>query len=118
MPSVKVTSAPLAQEGKDLLPQLGALDIASASNTKLAHMFCTSPIIYQFGWSKVVRISEDLVIKGGGCMTRGEAQTQKLAKDLGFRVPTVHRVFAHIFPDYGDQDEECWLIVILCQERL
>ncbi|KAM0208278.1 hypothetical protein ACHAQD_011700 [Fusarium lateritium] len=109
---VEKAHEPSPLEGKDLPPQLGAFDIASASNTELAHMFCTSPIIYEFGRSKVVKISADLVIKGGGCTTRGEAETQKLAKDLGFRVPTVHRVFSHIFPDYGYQNEECWLIVM------
>jgi serine/threonine protein kinase len=112
MHSAEETSPPSAQEGKYLPPQLGAFDIASASNTELANMFCTSPIIYECGRSKVVKISEDLAIKGGGCTTRGEAQAQKLAKDLGFRVPTVHRVFSHIFPDYGYQDEECWLVVM------
>jgi hypothetical protein len=112
MHSVEETSAPSAQGGKDLPPQLVAFDIASASNTELAYMFCTSPIIYQFGRSKVVKISEDLAIKGGGCTTRCEAQAQKLAKDQCFRVPTVHRVFSHIFLDHGYQDEECWLIVM------
>ncbi|KAM0233523.1 hypothetical protein ACHAP5_010398 [Fusarium lateritium] len=109
---VEEAHAPSPVEGKDLPPQPDAFDITSASNTELAHMFCTSPIIYGFGRSKVVKISADLVIKGGGCTTRGEAGTQKPAKDLGFRVPIVHRVFSHIFPDYGDQDEECWLIVM------
>lgn len=57
--------------------------------------------------------SKDLVIKSGGCTTCGEAEAQKLAKDLGFRLPTVHRVLPHTFLGYGDEDEECLLILIV-----
>jgi hypothetical protein len=60
-----------------------------------------------------VKLLKDLVIKGGGCTTYGEAEAQKLAKDLGFRVPTVDRVLPHTFLGYRDQDEVSWLIIMV-----
>lgn len=75
-------------------------------------MYCTGPVLYEFGDNKVVRLSKDLVIKGGDRMTRGEAETQILAASLGFRVPTVHRVFRHTVPNIKGKSQDCWLMVM------
>ncbi|KAK3942943.1 kinase-like domain-containing protein [Diplogelasinospora grovesii] len=82
------------------------------SDDELARIFCTGPVLYEFGSSKVVRLSDDLVIKGGLGMTRGEAETQKFASTLGIRVPAVRRVFRATLPNIYGQDRECWLMVM------
>lgn len=112
MHSLEEASTPLSQREK--IPQipLSSSDIYSVSNDELVHIFCTGPVLYQFGSNKVVQLSEDLIIKGGACITRGEAETQILATNLGFRVPTVHRVFRHTLPNIQGQSRECWLMVM------
>ena len=88
------------------------MDISLISDHELTRLFCTGPVLYEFGSSKVVRLSEDLVIKGGACMTRGEVETQKMAANLGFRVPAVRRVFQATLRDTQYPDETCWLMVV------
>lgn len=112
MHSRKEGSAPSVQREKSPPTHPSSSDISSVSDDELVRIFCTGPVLYQFGANKVVQLSGDLVIKGGPCMTRGEAETQILAANLGFRVPTVHRVFRHTLPDIEFQSEECWLMVM------
>ncbi|CAJ2502758.1 Uu.00g101520.m01.CDS01 [Anthostomella pinea] len=71
----------------------GSADLASVTDDHLMRLFQTAPIIYNINVSKVVRISEHLVLKGGACLTQWEAENQKFAASQGFPVPTVHRMF-------------------------
>ncbi|KFH41437.1 hypothetical protein ACRE_078620 [Hapsidospora chrysogenum ATCC 11550] len=107
-------SAPSVQREKSPPTHPRSTDISSVSNDELVRIFCSGPVLYEFGDTKVVRLSEELVIKGGPCMTRGEAETQILAANLGFRVPNVHRVFRHTLPDidFPGRSQECWLMIM------
>ncbi|KAK6079037.1 C6 zinc finger domain protein [Seiridium cupressi] len=90
----------------------GQVNLDSLSNEDLVLLYSTSPAIYEFGDNRVVRISDDLVLKGGSCVTPGEPETQLFAASIGLPVPTVHRVFSRPREDALIPDEQGWYIVM------
>ncbi|KAF3808454.1 hypothetical protein GCG54_00006312 [Colletotrichum gloeosporioides] len=97
---------------EDRLHPLDGGELDSVSDDELGRLFWTAPILYQAHGNKVVRISQSLVLKGGGTVSQGEGETQRFAAVCGFPVPTVHRVFSLIgvYPNWPE--EESWFIVM------
>ncbi|TPX12170.1 uncharacterized protein E0L32_007056 [Thyridium curvatum] len=88
-------------------------DASSISKDELILIFRTGPVIYEYGGSKVVRVSDTLVLKAGRGMTPGEAKTQEFAYEQGVRVPQVHRILKAPLPvGYEDSEEDCWLMLM------
>ncbi|KAJ5195821.1 Aminoglycoside phosphotransferase [Penicillium cf. viridicatum] len=98
-------------------------DINSITNETLATLLTSAPIIHQLGGTTVVRLSEDLVMKGGGSVLASEAEMLNLiASRTSIRVPRVHRSFqveddtqyfgtaGYILMDFiqGQPLDECW----------
>lgn len=91
---------------------LNASEITKLSDEELVRLFFTGPVIYSVdGPRTVVRISETLVIKGGRCVSRGEAETQRYARELGLPVPAVHHVFSSTVM-YDRDSRNIWFIVM------
>ncbi|KAF0317363.1 C6 zinc finger domain protein [Colletotrichum asianum] len=91
---------------------LDGVELDSVSDEELGRLFRTAPILYQAGSNKIVRISQSLVLKGDGTVSKGEGETQRFAAVHGFPVPTVHRVFSlfGLYPDWPE--EQSWFIVM------
>lgn len=91
---------------------LNALEITKVSDEELVRLFFAGPVIYSVdGPRTVVRLSETLVIKGGLCVSQGEAETQRYAHELGLPVPAVHHVFSSTVM-YEGYSEHIWFIVM------
>ncbi|KAE8350088.1 kinase-like domain-containing protein [Aspergillus coremiiformis] len=75
-------------------------DISQVSNETLTALFDTTPALHSFGGTRIVRVSQTLILKGGTSTRPCEANILKLVSEAGERegsqtipVPTVHRVF-------------------------
>ncbi|KAK1988655.1 kinase-like domain-containing protein [Colletotrichum cereale] len=97
--------------GDDHYP-LDGTKLASVSNEELGRLLDTAPVLYQAGSNKIVRISKDLILKGGGTVSQGEAETQRFAATHGIQVPTVHRVFSLIGVYQNWPEEVTWFVVM------
>ena len=74
-------------------------DLKSVSDEALITLFHTAPVIHQLGSIRIVRISKDLVIKGGEDIRASEAATMDYASAMtDVLLPKVHRV-VHRDPD-------------------
>lgn len=92
---------------------LDGTSLVEVSNEELVRIYSTGPIIYQIGdSSKVVRLSHDLVLKGGASISLGEAETQRLAAAQGFPVPSIYRIFCARLPDSKWSDRDIWFLVM------
>ena len=91
----------------DQINHLNTVDLSPLSDREIVQIFLTGPILYQYGSSKVVRLSDDLLIKDGA---PGEASTAQFAATLGIHVPTVRRVIRTTLPH--STNREHWLIVM------
>ncbi|KAJ0161645.1 hypothetical protein CTA2_5864 [Colletotrichum tanaceti] len=91
---------------------LAGVELDSVSDEELGRLFNTAPVLYQAGSNKIVQISKDLIMKGAGTVSPGEAETQRFAAAQGLKVPSVHRVFSLIgmYPDWPE--EATWFIVM------
>ena len=98
-------------------------DINVISDEALISAFNTGSVIYHEGGNKIVRISQNLVIKGGFSVLPSEAANMRFAtQTLNLPVPKVRRVFnikasediwgttCYIMMDYvkGTSVDKCW----------
>ncbi|KAF4906524.1 hypothetical protein CGCF415_v007973 [Colletotrichum fructicola] len=97
---------------EDISYPLDDVEFDSVSDEQLGRLFQTAPVLYQAGSNKIVRISQSLVLKGDGTVSKGEGETQRFAAVHGFPVPTFHRVFSlfGLYPDWPE--EQSWFIVM------
>ncbi|KAL4874266.1 kinase-like domain-containing protein [Aspergillus karnatakaensis] len=99
------------------------LTLFCLSNEALAALLYSAPALYDFGQTTVVRLYEDLVLKGGGNVLPCEAEALGVvASKTGIRAPRVHRSFqvtddtkyfgtmGYIVMDYidGRPLDTCW----------
>lgn len=97
-------------------------DLKSVSDEALITLFHTAPLIHQLESIRIVRISKDLVIKGGDDIRASEAATMDYASAMtDVLLPKVHRV-VHRDPDkiwgetclivmdfiHGSTLQDCW----------
>ncbi|KAJ5853903.1 hypothetical protein N7534_006446 [Penicillium rubens] len=102
---------------------LDGKDFDSVTDKTLAILLESAPVLHEFGAIKVVRLSRDLVMKGGGTVLPCEAKTLNLvASRTGIRAPRVHRSFqveddtqyfgtkGYIVMDFipGQPLDKCW----------
>ncbi|PMD40169.1 phosphotransferase family protein [Hyaloscypha variabilis F] len=90
---------------------LDGQDLTSVSDEALIALYDTAPIIYEFGSTRVVRISRTLALKGGNSVLPCEAQNMSFAAaHTSIPVPKVHRTTCFIVMDYiqGVCLSECW----------
>ncbi|PLB54100.1 phosphotransferase family protein [Aspergillus steynii IBT 23096] len=67
-------------------------DIDCVSDESLVHLLKSAPILHDLGQTTVVRLSKDLVLKGGGNVLPCEAKVlQMLASKSNIRAPRIHR---------------------------
>jgi aminoglycoside phosphotransferase (APT) family kinase protein len=72
---------------------LDGQDLQLVSDEALIALYDTAPIIYQFGGSRLVRISRTLALKGGSSVLPCEAHNMSFAAaHTSIPVPKVHRV--------------------------
>ncbi|KAL3293032.1 C6 zinc finger domain protein [Colletotrichum asianum] len=97
---------------EDISYPLDDVEFDSVTDEQLGRLFQTAPVLYQAGSNKIVRISQSLVLKGDGTVSKGEGETQRFAAVHGFPVPTVHRVFSlfGLYPNWPE--EQSWFIVM------
>ncbi|KAH8902074.1 hypothetical protein BR93DRAFT_954145 [Coniochaeta sp. PMI_546] len=89
---------------------LDGIDLKTVSNEQLAKLYDTAPVLSYQG-AKIVRISETLVLKGGGNVAPTEAQNVKFAaRQTHIRIPEVHRVFQCSLPEEPMQDS-CLIVM-------
>ncbi|KAL4755813.1 kinase-like protein, partial [Aspergillus foveolatus] len=102
---------------------LDGVDLLSLPDESLATLLDSAPALYDFGQTTVVRLSKDLVMKGGGNVLPCEAEALRIvASKPGIRAPRVHRSFqltddskyfgtmGYIVMDYihGQPLDTCW----------
>lgn len=102
---------------------LDDVDLMSMSDESLAALLDSAPVLHQLGETTVVRLSKDLVMKGGGNVLPSEAEVMKLVEsETRVRAPRVHRSFqvpdptkyfgtlGYIVMDYihGQPLDHCW----------
>ncbi|KAJ5586881.1 Aminoglycoside phosphotransferase [Penicillium hispanicum] len=102
---------------------LDAKNLDSVTDETLATLLESAPILYELGGTTVVRLSQHLVMKGGGSVLPCEAETLNLvASKTGIRAPRVYRSFTirdetqyfgirgYIVMDFiaGQPLDECW----------
>ncbi|KAJ6020184.1 Aminoglycoside phosphotransferase [Penicillium canescens] len=98
-------------------------DLNSVTDEALATLLTTAPILHQLGGTTVVRLSESLIMKGGGSVMASEAEMLRLiASRTTIRAPRVYRSFqvkddtqyfgtsGYIVMDFipGQPLDECW----------
>ncbi|KAI1876815.1 uncharacterized protein JN550_000887 [Neoarthrinium moseri] len=114
------TSQPLHEQPSSSQPLENALTylpdelkLDDLSDEQLETLFDACPVFYEIGGNKLVRISKNLIIKGGHFMSKGQAETQKFASSAGLPVPAVHRYFARPRFDLDWPDRtESWFMVM------
>ncbi|EAU36807.1 predicted protein [Aspergillus terreus NIH2624] len=102
---------------------LDGKDLNSVSDEALAALLTSAPILHQRGGTTVVRLSNTLVMKGGGNVLPGEAEMLRLLTSrTAIRTPRVYRSFqvkddtqyfgttGFIVMDFipGQPLDECW----------
>jgi hypothetical protein len=113
---------PQSRDTEGIFP-LDGKDLASVTDEALATLITTAPIIHQLGGTTVVRLSEKLIMKGGGSVLASEAKMLSLiASRASIRIPRIHRTFqvedhtqyfgtsGYIVMDFiqGQPLDECW----------
>ncbi|RAK89153.1 hypothetical protein BO79DRAFT_172300 [Aspergillus costaricaensis CBS 115574] len=103
MPGIEISDTPQPQLPKgsaepEKFP-LDGHDISQVSNETLIELFETAPVVHDFGGTRIVRLSQTLILKGGERTQPGEAHMlsfiAKADKKSGaqrIRAPRVHRV--------------------------
>ncbi|GIK01870.1 hypothetical protein Aspvir_005911 [Aspergillus viridinutans] len=87
-----------ASRAADRAFPLDGTDVHSLSDESLATLLDSAPVLHDLGQTTVVRLSKDLVLKGGGNVLPCEAEVLRIvASKPGIRAPHVHRSFQ--FPD-------------------
>jgi aminoglycoside phosphotransferase (APT) family kinase protein len=77
----------------------------------LIALYDTAPIIYEFGSTRVVRISRTLALKGGNSVLPCEAQNMSFAAaHTSIPVPKVHRIF-NIKHNNGYWGTTCFIVM-------
>ncbi|KAJ9410562.1 hypothetical protein DTO045G8_1468 [Paecilomyces variotii] len=112
-----------ASRASDRAFPLDDKDIDCVSDESLINLFKSAPIIYKLGQTRVVRLSKDLVLKGGGNVLPCETNVlQLVASKSNIRAPRVHRsihfndntkyfsMMGYIVMDYidGEPLDRCW----------
>ncbi|KAE8406783.1 kinase-like domain-containing protein [Aspergillus pseudonomiae] len=112
-----------ASKASDRAFPLDDKDINCVSDESLIDLLKSSPILYDFGQTTVVRLSKNLVLKGGGNVLPCEAKIlQLVASKSNIRAPRVHRSLhfmddtkyfgnmGYIVMDYidGEPLDGCW----------
>ncbi|KAJ5615021.1 Aminoglycoside phosphotransferase [Penicillium hordei] len=102
---------------------LDGKDVNSVTDEALATLLTSAPILHQLGGTTVVRLSETLIMKGGGSVMTSEAEMLRLiASRTTIRAPRVYRSFqvkddtqyfgtsGYIVMDFipGQPLNECW----------
>ncbi|CAI7585941.1 unnamed protein product [Penicillium palitans] len=102
---------------------LDGRDLDSVTDETLATLHESAPVLHKLGATKVVRLSQHLVMKGGGSVLPCEAETLNfVASKTGIRAPRVHRAFqvedeaqyfgtkGYIVMDFiaGQPLDKCW----------
>lgn len=102
---------------------LDGKDLDSVTDETLVTLLESTPVLHDLGDTKVVRLSQHLVMKGGGSVLPCEAKMLNLiASKTGIRAPRVHRSFqvedktqyfatkGYLVMDFiaGQPLDECW----------
>ncbi|KAJ5967169.1 Aminoglycoside phosphotransferase [Penicillium viridicatum] len=91
--SIHPISHPQSRDPDGFFP-LDGKDLNSVTDEALAALLTSSPIIHQLGGTTVVRLSETLIMKGGGSVMTSEAEMLRLiASRTTIRAPRVYRSF-------------------------
>ncbi|CAG8903075.1 unnamed protein product [Penicillium egyptiacum] len=121
-PCMRPITDPKSRDPDGIFP-LCEKDLNSITDEALAALLTSAPIIHQLGGTTVVRLSEKLIMKGGGSVLASEAKMLSLiASRASIRVPRVHRSFqvkddtqyfgtsGYIVMDFiqGQHLDECW----------
>ncbi|KAL4808575.1 kinase-like domain-containing protein [Aspergillus unguis] len=120
--SMRPISHPQSRDRDGNFP-LDGKDLDSVSDEELAAFLTSAPILHQLGGTTVVRLSETLIMKGGGSVMTSEAEMLRLiASKTSIRAPRVYRSFqvnddtqyfgacGYIVMDFipGQPLDECW----------
>lgn len=99
------------------------VNLDNVTNETLEGLLGTAPLLHGLGGTRVVRLSKDLVLKGGGSILPCEAEVRNfIASKPGICAPRVHRSFqidddtqyfgtrGYIVMDfiYGRVLDKCW----------
>ncbi|KAJ5888539.1 Aminoglycoside phosphotransferase [Penicillium taxi] len=101
---------------------LDGLDISLVTDETLTELFDTAPVLHDYQGTRIVRLSQTLILKGGDNSSPGEARILEIIAQAGksIAVPKVHRVlkFEKCFYGYkclivmnfvsGSSVEDCW----------
>ena len=88
-----VYAKPQSRDPHGFFP-LDGKDLNSVTDEALATLLTSSPILHQLGGTTVVRLSETLIMKGGGSVMASEAEMLRLiASRTTIRAPRVYRSF-------------------------
>ncbi|PWY80794.1 hypothetical protein BO94DRAFT_558211 [Aspergillus sclerotioniger CBS 115572] len=117
-----VVQPPTSRDPDRVFP-LDGIDLKSMRDESLVTLLHSAPVLHQLGETTVVRLSKDLVMKGGGNVLPSEAAVMKLIEsETRVRAPRVHRSFqvpdstkyfgtmGYIVMDYirGQPLDHCW----------
>ncbi|KAF2463947.1 uncharacterized protein BDR25DRAFT_272383 [Lindgomyces ingoldianus] len=94
-------SDPASRDSSTHFP-LDDINLDTVSNETLIALLETAPILHKLGGTAVVRLSQNLVLKGGTSVLPSEAENMKLvAESTNIRLPTVYRSFNTADPNGG-----------------
>ncbi|CAG8058019.1 unnamed protein product [Penicillium nalgiovense] len=120
--SIRPIAHPQSRDPDGFFP-LDGKDVNSVTDEDLATLLTAAPILHQLGGTTVVRLSETLIMKGGGSVMASEAEMLRLiASRTTIRAPRVYRSFqvkddtqyfgttGYIVMDFipGQPLDECW----------
>ncbi|KAL2823040.1 kinase-like domain-containing protein [Aspergillus granulosus] len=112
-----------ASRASDRAFPLDDIDLDSVSDETLINLLKSAPILYDLGQTTVVRLSKDLVLKGGGDVLPCEGKVlQLVASRSNIRAPRVHKTLhfmdktkyfgtmGYVVMDYidGEPLDCCW----------
>ncbi|KAL2823034.1 hypothetical protein BJX63DRAFT_438959 [Aspergillus granulosus] len=86
-----------ASRASDRAFPLDDMDLDSVSDESIVNLLKSAPILHKLGQTRVVRLSKDLVLKGGGEVLPCEGKVlQLVASRSNIRAPRVHRTLQFV----------------------